>query len=286
MCDTCVSNWECHHVKNEVFVKDGYHIFECDKCLHRFSEVANIENHISKVYSDNYFFGGKAGYPNYLEEKELLFASGQRYSQIVSKFMKPGYLLDVGCAAGFIMKGFEESLWQCDGIEPNSFMADYGRNEMKLNIFTSNLEEFTTNKKYDLICLIQVIGHFYDLNKAISNVVNLLNEGGFILVESWNMKSSIAKLLGKHWHEYSPPSVLHWFSDTTLTQLFWKVGFKLVASGYPQKKINMKHALSLLNENLPNFIYKKEILNFTSQVGGGLNVKYPFRDLKWYLFSK
>jgi len=286
MCDKCVSNLGCHHVKDELFVKNGYHIFECSKCLRRFAEVSDLENHIAKVYTDNYFFGGKAGYPNYLEEKELLIASGERYSEIVTKFTKTGYLLDVGCAAGFIMKGFEKSGWQCDGIEPNEFMADYGRNEMQLNIYTSNLEKFSAKKKYDLIILIEVIGHFYDLNKAIHNILNLLKEGGFVLVESWNMNSTFARLQGKRWHEYSPPSVLHWFSDATLTQLLGKIGLKLVATGYPQKKINVKHAVSLLDEHLPNFVYKKKIFKWTSEFAGKYTVKYPFRDLKWYLFKK
>jgi len=32
-------------------------------------------------------------------------------------------VLDIGCAAGFILKGFEDSGWICRGIEPNETMA-------------------------------------------------------------------------------------------------------------------------------------------------------------------
>jgi SAM-dependent methyltransferase len=286
MTETCESNLNCHNEKKELFSKNGFQIVECSKCHHRYAEVTEIENHISTVYSDSYFFGGKAGYPNYLDEKELLIASGKRYSQIVSKYTNPGNLLDVGCAAGFIMIGFERAGWQCDGIEPNGFMADYGRNELKLKIFTSDLEEFKSDRKYDLICLIQVIGHFYDINKAIHNLLGLLNEGGLVLVESWNMNSSIARFLGKRWHEYSPPSVLHWFSDSTITQLFRKIDFQLVASGYPLKKINVKHAISLLNEHMPDFVFKKKLFKKIDFVAGRFTIIYPLHDLKWYLFKK
>lgn len=278
--------YNCHTQKKKLFVKNGYHIFECSKCSHRFAEINDVENHLSEVYSDSYFFGGKAGYPNYFEEGDLLIASGQRYSKILSRYTKPGKLLDVGCAAGFIMKGFENFGWKCEGIEPNNTMAMYGRNMMKLNIETISLEEFDKNTKYDLICLIEVIGHFYNLSKAINNISTLLTDDGFVLVESWNMKSAIAKLLGKRWHEYSPPSVLNWFSDKSLSTLFELVGLKLIASGHPLKRINIKHALSLLDEHMPQFYLKKQLFSWTTEKAGSYTVIYPLHDLKWYLFKK
>jgi len=269
-----------------LFIKNGYPVVECNTCLHRFAELNNMEDHVNNVYSDDYFFEGKAGYPNYLEEKDILIRSGKRYAQLLKKYTKPGNLLDVGCAAGFILKGFEESGWHCEGIEPNETMASYGRNEMNLHIHTGTLEEYTTNTKYDLISLIEVIGHFNDLDKALKNMTGMLNVGGFVLVESWNEGSAVAKLLGKRWHEYSPPSVLHWFSDNSIAAFFSELGFSLVASGHPQKRINVKHAISLLDEKLPNFLFKKQIFNFFSSWAGNMTLIYPLHDLKWYLFRK
>jgi len=279
-------NHNCLDSKKQLFVKNGHQIFECTICLHRFVEVRDHKNHITNVYSDSYFFDGKSGYPNYLDEKAVLILAGKRYAKLLSKYMHPGNLLDVGCAAGFIMKGFEEEGWQCDGIEPNDTMASYGRSEMQLNIHTGSFEEYTTNKKYDLISLIEVIGHFHDLDKAFKNISGMLNVGGFVLIESWNEGSAIAKLLGRRWHEYSPPSVLHWFSDTTITILFNELGFELVAMGHPKKRINVKHAISLLDEKLPNFMFKKQLFNLTNLWVGKFTLIYPLYDLKWYLLRK
>jgi len=276
----------CNDSKKQLFVKNGYQIFECTICLHRFVEVSDHKNHITNVYSDSYFFDGKSGYPNYLDEKAVLISAGKRYAKLISKYTIPGNLLDVGCAAGFIMKGFEEEGWHCDGIEPNDTMASYGRSEMRLNIHTGSFEEYTTNKKYDLISLIEVIGHFHDLDKALKNISGMLNVGGFVLVESWNMNSAVAKLLGSNWYEYSPPSVLHWFSDFALSQQFNNGGFQLIAKGHPQKRINVKHALSILDERLPRFIFKKELIKRANLLAGKFTLIYPLHDLKWYLFKK
>ncbi len=131
---TCASILNCSEKKNILFTKNGYEIFECEKCSQRFSEIKDSKNHVSKVYSDEYFFEGKAGYPNYLDEKDILYNYGLEYAKIISKFVTPGKVLNVGCAAGFILKGFVNSGWQAKGIEPNDTMASYGRNELKLNI--------------------------------------------------------------------------------------------------------------------------------------------------------
>lgn len=282
----CSSHLQCAETRMELFSKNGYPIFECVKCHDRFIDIPDPKHHLSEVYSDGYFFEGKAGYPNYLKEKDLLIRSGKRYAGIIGKYMQPGKMLDIGCAAGFIMKGFEESGWECSGVEPNETMSEYGRFKLKLDISTGSLEDYTSGKTFDLITMIQVIGHFYDLDKALMNVSQLLRPGGLVLIESWNMKSLYARLMGKHWHEYSPPSVVHWFSDETLTQAMKRFGLQIIGSGHPDKRINLKHAFSLLNETTPRIPFKQPLLNITSRLMGNLTLRYPFDDLKWYIYQK
>lgn len=284
--DTCESKTDCSKEKRVLFVKDGYPIEDCKTCVRRFAVIRDVESHVSKVYSDEYFFEGKDGYPNYLEEKEILFKYGVHYAKIIARYTKPGKVLDVGCAAGFILKGFESMGWKGFGIEPNETMANYGKNELNLDIQTGSIETYNTENKFDLITMIQVIGHFYSVDKALGNISHFSNQQGLVLVESWNMDSFIARLLGKNWHEYSPPSVINWFSDDSLIKLFNKYGFEIMDSGFPAKRINLKHALSLLEKNSPDMFFKKRIMDFLSQTFGKLVINYPPVDLKWYLFRK
>lgn len=284
--EKCNSYLDCSEEKLLLFRKNGYPILDCQKCLRRFSVIRDSKTHLSKVYSDDYFFDGKDGYPNYLEERDILIDYGNHYARMINKHVKPGKILDVGCAAGFILKGFENSGWEVQGIEPNSTMAKYGINELNLNIETCSLENFKTENKFDLITLIQVIGHFYDVDQSMKNISALVNKDGLVLVESWNMKSLVARILGKYWHEYSPPSVINWFSNRSLTNIFNEYGFELVDQGFPPKRINLKHALSLLEKNSPNIVYKKRLFNFLMNSLGNLVVNYPPVDLKWYIFRK
>lgn len=272
--------------KQFLFEKKGIPILNCNDCDHRFAKIENINGHVSAVYSDSYFYDGNDGYPNYLEEENILRSSGKRYARIISRFTKPGEMLDVGSAAGFILSGFREAGWNCEGIEPNDTMAGFGRNHLSLNISTGSFEQFKSRKKYDLITLIQVIGHFYNLNKAILNVSEYLKPGGLALIESWNRNSLYARVMGRNWPEYSPPSVLHYFSDTTLTKLMNSVGLHLIGKGHPIKQINLKHAASLIESKLPESHLKRKLFSCFSGVAGKLPLLYPFLDLKWYLFQK
>ena len=272
--------------RRSYLVKNGYTIFECKQCGHRFLEIEDYENHVESIYSDKYFSEGGQGYPNYLEQKDILIKYGKNYAKILSRYRTPGKVLDVGCAAGFILKGYEESGWEAYGIEPNTTMVEYGRENLNLNIDKGDLETFKTEERFDLISLIQVIGHLHDLDKSLKLVRQLLNDDGYVIVESWDMNSLSAKVMGKHWHEYSPPSVVNWFSDTTIQHLFTNNGFKLISSGRPLKKVSIQHGISLFKETTPNFLLKNRVLNFLTKNMGKYALPYPPIDLKWYLFQK
>ena len=282
---TCASYISCQEEKKIVFVKNGYPILECKQCGQQSIEIPDPREHVSAVYSDNYFFEGKDGYPNYLSHGNILYKQGLRYARLVDKYTSAGKVLDIGCAAGFILKGFEDSGWICRGIEPNETMATYGRENLNLDIKTGTIETFETGERFDLINMIQVIGHVYDIDKTLKNVTSLLKPGGLVLVESWDRKSFIARMMGRNWHEYLPPSVAHWFSDETLSVLFKYYGFELVAKGYPLKKITGDHAFSLLKGGTAKPVFRK-VVDALNRLFGKLTFIYPLRDVKWYVFRK
>jgi SAM-dependent methyltransferase len=275
----------CQNSSDRIFQKNGYWIRECNNCLHRYVEMTPSADHPNQIYQDDYFKGGAAGYPNYLSEARILTAHGRRYGLILNKFTAPGTLLDVGAAAGFILKGFQESGWQGIGLEPNLSMAEYGRVHLGLQIESGSLEQFFPEHQFDLVSMIQVIPHFFDIRQALQKAADATKPGGFWLIETWDRESWVAHFSGKYWHEYSPPSVLHWFSPAGLNLLVAQFGFSEVARGRPAKRISGAHAKSLLEHSLKN-----------SPLGwmrSGLNIipdhqviPYPSFDLFWILFQK
>ena len=276
----------CGGDSSRLFESAGYWIRQCDSCSHQFAELSQYDGHVERVYNDDYFSGGGAGYDDYLNEAPLLISRGRWYARRLAKYCRPGTVLDVGAAAGMTLAGFAQAGWQGNGIEPNAGMADYAQRHYGVCVEQGTLESWVTERKFDLVTMLQVLPHFINPRKAIFQAGELLHPGGHLLVETWNRDSWTARLFGHHWHEYSPPSVLHWFSKDGLSQLAASNGFVPVASGRPSKWINAGHAKSVLRHKAGNSRATRLMLGAATLIPDQVSLPYPSEDLFWMLFRR
>jgi 2-polyprenyl-3-methyl-5-hydroxy-6-metoxy-1,4-benzoquinol methylase len=277
----------CHNNNTETkFLKNGYRIVSCNVCNHLFTEFEPTEGEIEQIYSDDYFFKGGAGYEDYTLEKDMLIKRGSYYADKIKKYIRVGKVLDIGAAAGFILKGFENNGWQGTGIEPNQRMVEYGRKVVGVSIKKGTIETVELEGKFDLVVLIQVVAHIYDLQKAFKKIHHLLKPGGCVLIETWNKDSLTARAFGKNWHEYSPPGTLNYFSKRTLNLLMANNDFSLIKQETPKKSINSTHAKSLIKHKLLESKRLKWIAGITSLIPGNMILPYPSEDLFWAFYKR
>jgi len=129
--------------KESLFHIGDYEILTCKKCNHRFANISADVQHVDNIYNDTYFEGGdNAGYSDYYAEKDLLIKRGEKYADILDKYITKGTILDVGAAAGFLLKGFQNQGWEGVGIEPNKTMAKYAQEKLQ----ASPIEHFKSEK--------------------------------------------------------------------------------------------------------------------------------------------
>lgn len=280
ICPVCGCNSEIR------FVKKGFPIRDCIDCGHRFAGIAVEEDHVERVYADSYFHGSAGEYPDYLAEREILISHGERYARILDRYMEPGTILDVGAAGGFILKGFEERGWQGQGLEPNATMANHARQHLGIPVETGTIEQTQINGQYDLISMIQVVAHFVDPRRAFAAANELTEPGGYWLIESWDRVSRIAKILGKGWHEYNPPSVLHWFSIESLGEFVESFGMQEIARGRPPKWISPLHAKSIAKGALGDSALAGLITQGLKAIPQRLALPYMLDDIFWILYQK
>jgi 2-polyprenyl-3-methyl-5-hydroxy-6-metoxy-1,4-benzoquinol methylase len=276
----------CNGISRRYFQLADYWVYECNSCGHQFTETTAGERHIAEVYGDDYFSNGGAGYTDYVADERLLVQRGRWYADRISQFCQPGAMLDVGAAAGFTARGFADSGWDVFGLEPNRNMAEYARSHLGVSVEATSLENWCSDRRFDLVSMLQVLPHFIDPRNAVRQVARHLHIGGFLLIETWNRNSWMARIFGKSWHVYNPPSVLHWFSRDTLQLLLANEGFSTVAEGQPARRISLRHAKSILR-------HKAEV-SFASRMGllaarllpENLTVSYHGDDLFWMLFRQ
>lgn len=270
---------------NRLFLANTHWILGCQVCGHRFAELLPSRDHIAVTYGDSYFFRGGAGYPNYLLEGDLLRKHGHSYGALLCQHVKTGHVLDVGSAAGFVLRGIVDTGWRGVGVEPNPRMAAYARERLGLEVQASTIEELHGTDRYDVVTMIQVLHHFVDPIKALTKAAELTKGDGWWLIETWNPKSLTAYLFGKHWHAYNPPSALHWFTPSTLGRLAARFDFHEVARGRPAKRIKSGHMKSLLSYHLRSSWTRLPLIAL-KLVPDRLDLRYPAEDLFWALYKR
>lgn len=261
----------------------GHLILDCTGCTHRWCALDRIAGHVDRHYDDAYFEGGGAGYVDYLGQRALQVDRGRRYGRLLRRHAPGGgRLLDVGAAAGFVLRGFIDAGWQGRGLEPNAAMVRHGCEVEGVELQRGTLEDLGEEGAYDAVALVQVIAHFPDVGRAVATAARALRPGGLCLVETWDRDSIAARLQGLRWHEYSPPTVLHWFSRPTLAALGGRHGLQVVATGRPLRWLTARHALSLVahmtGRQVPVALWRA--------VPEGLRLPYPPVDLFWTILRK
>ncbi len=164
-------------------------------------------------------------------------------------------------------------------------MAEHAR-QQGLQVFTGTLENFQTNDQYDLVTMIQVLPHFYDIKRALAVASEITKQNGYWLVETWNRDSLFARIFGTAWHEYSPPSVLNYFSSGGLKKLAVQYGFNKVAQGRPKKRLSGRHAKSLICYNVKGTSRNHFFQGIVNLIPDQVIIPYPAFDLIWTLFQK
>jgi SAM-dependent methyltransferase len=195
-------------------------------------------------------------------------------------------MLDVGAAAGFLLDGFRQAGWTGEGVEPNDRMAAHAREVLGLSVHTGTLESLGLSGTFDLISLIQVVAHFPDPMAAFRVADRVTRPGGHWLIETWNSESLTAKVWGRGWHEYSPPSVLHWFSRASLRAALRSLGYRQVGIGTLGKWLSVGHAKSLLRHTLAGSAVGRVVNAAASLLPDRLALPYPSEDLFWAVFRK
>jgi len=269
-----------------VFNVEDIDILQCDNCSHQFADIAETKEHITSVYGDDYFFDGGAGYDNYVRDSILFEQRGERYAKMVSRFLSPGTMIEIGAAAGFGLKAFANRGWKVTGIDPNASMVEYGREHLGLNLHMSSLESWVQAQPVNLVVVNQVLPHLFKPLESVQRISEWLAPGGCILVETWRRDSWTAKITGRGWHEYNPPSVLHWFTLKELQNLGVPAGLEVLSHGRPKKHISGSHVKSLLTHQVKRFPIARFLKYGIDLIPSKTRFRYPAEDLVWILYKK
>ena len=182
--------------------------------------------------------------------------------QVISDLLGSGdkrRALEIGCYTGYMLNHLASQDWIPEGIEPNPETANCARKLFGFQVFETMIENFSTNKKYDLIVMGSVLEHVNNPLKAIRSVYDLLKSDGYFFIRVPDVLELSLDTIADVFSIEHP----HMFSPTTLKRLLYRAGFVEEASIKHERF--RRHIISLSKkENTPLSVpktnmYKKTI---------------------------
>lgn len=160
-----------------------------------------------------------------------------RYKFIAKLLQKNDNVLEVGCSDGTSSNFFSQYCNSVDAIDlDENAISEAKRNFKNINFMCCNALEYTTNKRYDVIVLLDFIEHFNqeDGEKLIKKYSALLSAHGMLIVgtPSKNFEKYRAEHnKAHHLHEYYPDELEKLMQDNFARTMMFAMNDEIVHTG-------------------------------------------------------
>jgi 2-polyprenyl-3-methyl-5-hydroxy-6-metoxy-1,4-benzoquinol methylase len=142
-------------------------------------------------------------------------------------------LLDVGCAAGFLLDELRRRGWDVCGVELSTDLCHYARSQLGLDVFCGELSDAPwLPASFDVVTVIGTIEHVLDPDGLVAAACRLLVPGGLLVILTENLENPIARYWPSAWNGFMPPEHLYHFTPASLGQLLARHG-ATVAEVFP-----------------------------------------------------
>lgn len=218
----------CSICDNPTTIKshDGEY-YRCSRCLTLRTRYNYEATQYGRKYSENYIEYAETPVNTPLN----LFRLG-----LVSRWMKPQYLLlDVGCCIGEFIR-FAEPHYSCTGFEPNGFAAVVAKKRVKSPIH-ERIQELAI---YDAITLFDVLEHIESPYSFLEHGLKpRLEKGGVIVITTPNIGCiPMWEDVGlRKWKHYKPKEHLFLHSEQGLEFMAEKLQLEVLHFGTEESDI-------------------------------------------------
>lgn len=229
----------------ELFSKMGgapvprlYGVVSCAACGLQFATPAPSVADLAEHYRASF----ARAYGNYVRAEAVKLEHFARKLDEISEHARPpGSLLDVGCANGYLLQVASDRGWQVRGVEINPAVAELLPEPLRAFVHFGTLDDYPGDRRFDLITMFDVLEHVPNPRATLVRCIELLAPGGAIAIQLPCVDSAQARLLGRRWYHYGPPSHLTFFSLPTISSLLADLDLEVVRSGWTRKTFSLEY---------------------------------------------
>ncbi len=208
-----------------------FRVRRCADCSFVYVTPRVPDEDLHRIYGDDYFQSdcpSDYGYGGYLEDIACHRRTFRKKADFVTRFKTGGRMLEIGAAGGFFLDEMSRRGFEVEGIELSPRACAFAREQLGIEtIHNERLEDLDLEEGgYDLLVLFDVIEHLSDPFGALSDLRRLLKPDGVMVLQTQNVDSLAARLLGRRWHHYKHLEHIYHFSPTTIRRALDEAGFE------------------------------------------------------------
>lgn len=200
-----------------------FKVFYCENCIFYFLKGRPSKAQTIKYYQKEYY--------NFNFLKQII----KNYFRFFRSFSQNYYInqqikienfsiLEIGACDGILLNTFKGKN-KVLGTEFNLKYKKIAKKKYNIKLINKNYEEL--KQKFDFIILSHVFEHFHDINKAIKNLINILNPKGYIFIELPN-SPKYKDVSDEELNEFLQTTHIYNFSEKSIRIFFQRHHLKII----------------------------------------------------------
>ncbi len=148
-------------------------------------------------------------------------------------------VFDFGCFDGAFLDLAATKGWESWGLELQGPAAAVAKSRHPNRVYVGTVEAFEEIRAgyFDLVTGLGLIEHLRQPERLFEIAREMLRPGGVIVIQTPNLRSMPARLLGRYWPPIAAPEHTHYLDAKTLNRLCERYGFQPVASKWHWKRL-------------------------------------------------
>ncbi|GAB3542131.1 class I SAM-dependent methyltransferase [Pontibacter brevis] len=210
-------------VTDNAVSKESFVIVECENCSFKFTNPRPDLQSISQYYESEEYISHsntKNGIINRAYHVVRSITTKQKVELINRHSPAKGTILDYGCGTGVFLSACKKDGWEVRGVEPNDKAREAASTETG-ELVAKSLKDIE-GEKFEVITLWHVLEHIHALNETISQLLEMLQENGTLIIAVPNADSHDAKEYKADWAAYDVPRHLYHFTQPTMKRFLKK----------------------------------------------------------------
>jgi SAM-dependent methyltransferase len=190
--------------------------------------------------------------------------------------LRPGRMLEIGCASGAFMHQMAQKGWDVGGVESSSYAAS-NASALGYPVHAGPLETAPNPQQpYDLVVGWMVLEHLHDPILALKKIYGWTKPGGWLILSVPNAGSFEFFFLKNCWYGLHLPNHLFHFTPRTIRNVLSFAGWEIVKIHHQRVLYNLIPSVGYaLSDAGLNNGFVRELINFPENAGKKNYFLYP-----------